>query len=444
MRDILLSIIIVAVILRAFRAPETGAYLWAWVSIFNPHTLTYGFSRLIPWAATAAGMMFVALLFPRVRKALPINAITVPYLVLMVWMAVTSVFTINPTDYVLERWIFVFKIHLMMFITFMTLRGRKQILTLVWVVVASVGFYGVKGGVWTLLTGGGGRVWGPPGGMIAGNNELAVALVMLTPILYFLWQTVANRWLRWAVGFSILFIAFGILGTQSRGALLALLAMGFMLGLKGKYPVRTSLGILLLMGVATAFMPDTWTSRMDTIQGYQADSSAMSRIYTWKTLWALAQERPILGAGFGTDNLGIFNRFAPTDPEFASFRGQVWVAHSIYLQALGEHGFPGLILFLLIGVMTWFVAGRLAKSTRDDPEFSDWVPQLARMVQVSLVGYAFGGAFLSLMHLDVIYYIVGFVVLADATVRETRKARQLSPHPVPAANQPLQTSRTHP
>ena len=444
MRDLLFTLIFGAIVLRAFKQPEVGAYLWAWVSIFNPHTLTFGFARSIPWAAIAAAMMFAALLIGRVRKALPINAITVPYLLLLVWMTITSLFTINPTDLVLDRWIFVFKIHLMMFVTFMTLRGKEQIRALVWIVAGSVAFYGVKGGVWTLLTGGGGRVWGPPGGMIAGNNELAVALVMLTPMLYFLLQTQRARWLRWAIGTSMVFIAFAILGTQSRGALLSLLAMGLVLGVKGKYPVRTSVGILMLMAAAIAFMPDTWTSRMDTIQGYQADSSAMSRIYTWKTLWALAQERPILGAGFVTDNIGIFERFAPIDAEFANFRGKVWVAHSIYLQALGEHGFPGLFLYLLIGLMTWRLASRLAKATADDPEFADWVPLLVRMVQVALAGFAVGGAFLSLMHLDVVYYLVGLVVLADATVREALKARQKAPAPARVPLPPTSTPRTYP
>ena len=102
------------------------------------------------------------------------------------------------------------------------------------------------------------------------------------------------------------------------------------------------------------------------------------------------------------------------------------------VEALGEHGFPGLILYLLIGLMTWRVAARLAKSTRDDPEFSNWVPLLVRMVQVALVGFAVGGAFLSLMHLDVVYYIVGFVVLADATVREAKQVRERNARPAEA------------
>ena len=52
------------------------------------------------------------------------------------------------------------KIFFMLILTLMILRGRKQIDCLIWVIVISVAFYGVKGGAWTLLTGGGGRVWG--------------------------------------------------------------------------------------------------------------------------------------------------------------------------------------------------------------------------------------------------------------------------------------------
>ena len=139
----------------------------------------------------------------------------------------------------------------------------------------------------------------------------------------------------------------------------------------------------------------------------------MSRIMTWKTLWNLAMHRPIVGAGFNTDNPLVFALYAPT-----GWEGGTPVAHSIYFQALGEHGFPGLILYLLIGVFTWRKAGHLARLTAIDAELGQWVPLLMRMVQVSLVGFAVGGAFLTLVHFDLPYYIVAFVILVDATIRE--------------------------
>ena len=100
------------------------------------------------------------------------------------------------------------------------------------------------------------------------------------------------------------------------------------------------------------------------------------------------------------------------------------MAHSIYFQALGEHGFPGLILYISLGIVTWLKAGQLARRTRDDPEFKAWVPMLMQMAQVSLLGFAVGGAFLTLLHFDLPYYIIAFVILVDATVREHDQNRQ--------------------
>ena len=169
-------------------------------------------------------------------------------------------------------------------------------------------------------------------------------------------------------------------------------------------------------------MPATWTDRMETIQTFEQDTSAMSRIYTWTTLWHLALDRPLVGAGFGTDNPVVFALYAPAEGAGVYKGGNFYVAHSIYFQALGEHGFPGLALYLLLGLLTWRTAARLARQTADDPEYGEWVPLLMRMVQVSLAGFAVGGAFLTLVHFDFPYYIAAFVVLVDATLRERVKS----------------------
>ncbi len=434
MRDILLALVITALLPMAFKRPWVGALMFAWVSIMNPHKLAWGFAHNFPWAQIIAIVTLLGFLLHRSeRKVFPWSGVTVVYVLLMVWMSVTSIFAMADMAWVQGRLIFVMKIHLMILVTLMLLRERKQIELLVWVMVGSIGFFGVKGGAFTVVTGGAGRVWGPPGGMIEDNNALAVALVMMMPLLYYLLHTNKRRWAKYALGFCLAMMAFAILGTQSRGALLALFAMAALLGLKSNYPVRASIVIAVFVAVGVAFMPDTWSTRMDTIKAYQTDTSAMSRIYTWLTIWNLAMDRPFLGAGFGTDTLAVFRLYAPTEPPYDAFTGTVFVAHSIYLQALGEHGFPGLALYLLLALLTWRMASRTSKLTRNDPEFAEWVPLLMRMSQVSLVGFAVGGAFLSLMHLDVTYYIMALVLLTHATVRETLAARALAAPPRPGA-----------
>ena len=423
MRDILLTVFILGLLPFVLRRPEIGAYLWVWLGMMNPHKLTYGFAHSLPFAQIVAIVTMVGFVFSRNKRPLPINGGVLLWLALFGWMTVTSVFSINDLQAVWDRWIFVLKINVMLLITLMLLRGRKQIDWLVWVMVVSIGFYGVKGGAWTLATGGVGRVWGPPGGMLEDNNALAIGLVMILPLMFYLQQTATRRWVRHALVVCMVFVGFSVLGSQSRGALLAVLAMTFALGLKGKRPVRFSLVLIALIAAALAFMPESWTQRMDTIQAYGDDSSAMSRIYTWQTLWKVALSRPLVGAGFAADNLAVFLQYAPTDGRFEAFQGRAWVAHSIYLQALGEHGFPGLLLLLALGIWLWRAAGKVARQAEKLPDLAAWQPLLMRMCQVSTLGFAVGGAFLSLMNLDVPYYLLAIVILARVTLQEQLKSR---------------------
>lgn len=417
MRDIVITAVVFGLLPFILRSPRIGAYVWAWLSMMNPHRATFGFARYFPFAQVVAISTLISFLLSRERHPFPVNSITVAQLLLIFWMTVTSFFAIATPEMVLDRWTFVFKIQLMMLFTMMLIRGREQIVQLVWVITLSIGFYGVKGGVWTILGGGTGRVWGPAGSMIEDNNGLGLALVMLIPFMYFLRQVSSRRLVRIAMAFCIVTTFFSILGSQSRGALLALIAMALVLAIKGKQRIQIILLIGGLMVVASFFVPESWTSRMDTIQDYEQDSSAMSRLYAWKTMWNLAVDRPLVGGGFDSDNAVVYSLYAPERVGDYS-GGAIFVAHSIYFQALGEHGFPGLLLYLLIGVFAWRKAGKIARQTTTDPELSAWVPLLMRMTQVSLAGFAVGGAFLSLAYFDLPYYIVGYVILVDATLRE--------------------------
>lgn len=443
MRDVILTAVIAAMLVATLRQPVVGSYLWAWLGIMSPHRMTYGFAYSMPFAQITAVTTLLALAITRQRQALPMTGITKVLLAMLFWMTVTSFFAIAPEDVVIERWVFVMKIQVMLLVTLMLVLDARQLRGLVWVVTLSVAFYGVKGGIFTILTGGSGRVWGPQGGLLEGNNELAVGLVITVPFLFYLLQTESRKWVRRGLGVSIALCTFAILGTQSRGALLSLLAMGLLLGIKGKHPVRNTALIATLVVIAIAFMPESWTSRMSTIQTYEQDSSAMERIWTWNTLWNAAVDRPLIGAGFRADTQEVFARYAPTDGPFAVMVGRVFVAHSIYFQMLGEHGFPGLLLFLVLGVATWRMASRLARQTVGDEEFGHWVPNLMPMVQVSLVGFAVGGAFLSMAYFDVPYYLSVFVVLVDASVRERNAARASArrrPQPVPGSIDPGSTA----
>jgi probable O-glycosylation ligase (exosortase A-associated) len=443
MRDGLLVAVTGILILGIFKNPVWGAYLWAWFSLMNPHRLTYGFAFTLPFAQAIAAVTLLVWLVTRDKRALPSSPLTVLWATLFLWMTLTSFFALNHQTLVLDRWIFVAKIQLMLLVTLMLVHEPRHLKVLIFVVTLSVAYYGIKGGVFTVLKGGAERVWGPQGTLLEGNNELAVGLTMLVPFLYWMRHIAANKWLKRLLMLFLLLCVFSILGSQSRGALLAILAMALFLGLKSGKPVQMTLLLGIALVLAIAFMPDSWTNRMDTIGSYKEDSSAMSRIWTWTTLWNVAVDRPIVGAGFRADTLSVFNAYAPRGDQWKIFEGSVYVAHSIYFQMLGEHGFVGLGLFLGMWVALWMRARAIAKACAHLPDLQSWMPMLMKMTQVSLIGYLAGGAFLSLAYLDLVYYLVGYVIVADRIVRQAEAIRAVAATPNPPVPGALAASASH-
>lgn len=400
MRDLLIVGIVFAGSLYALKQPWVGIMLWTWLSLMNPHSLAYGFSQSFPVAAIAAAATLLGLAMTKERRN-PFFSPPATWLVLfMIWICITYVFSYNvegSTD-MLKK---VMKIDFMILISLALLSTRRHINTFVWVVVLSLGFYGVKGGIFTITSGGNHRVWGP-GGFIGGNNEIALALIIVIPFMYYLLLEAEQKWVKHGLIAAMLLSAVAALGSHSRGALLAIATMAFYMWMKAPRKILVGSTLILFGSAMLAFMPDVWETRMGTITNYEQDASAMGRINAWWTAYHVATSR-ITGAGFDMYRPEIFAMYAP-DPL------AIHAAHSIYFQVLGEHGFIGLFLFLGLWWSVWRSAGWLIKNGGKEPE-TKWCQYLGAMSQVSLIGYAVGGAFLSLSYFDLPYNALVMVAL---------------------------------
>ena len=400
MRDILVTAIVVCVIPFIMRRPYVGVLAYVWISVMNPHRLTWGFAHDFPFAALIAGVTLVSCLFKNKElRRPPINGLTVALFLFAAWTGVTTVFSLYPAQSY-ELWAAMMKTMIMAALIPMLVHGKVQLRQLLWVIVLSIAYYGVKGGVWFLLTGGAERIYGPPSSYIEDNNYLAVAVIMIIPLMRYLQVTSPHKYVRWALTAMMLLCGVAALGSYSRGALLAVAAMLMVLWWKSRQKM-----LLMLIAIATIpavllYLPEHWYQRMDTITNFEQDGSASARLNAWATMLHLAEDRPAVGGGFDVAEPPVFQKYAP-DPRF-----HAQVAHSIYFQALGEHGFVGLGLYLLLYLMFWRYANRLARLDATHPE-SDWVREFGLMTQVSITGFLVGGAFISLVNFDVPYYLIG-------------------------------------
>ncbi|MET3133197.1 putative inorganic carbon (HCO3(-)) transporter [Oxalobacteraceae bacterium GrIS 1.11] len=406
MRDLILTLFILASLPVIVKTPAVGGLMWIWVSVMSPHTQGWSYATQLPFAYIIAIATVLGLLVSRQPKNLPLTPISLTLLAFVLWMNITALFALLPDGQV-EQWYKVMKIMLMTFVVLMVIKTRQDVLRLIWVLVLSLGYYGVKGGIFTIKSGGTDRVWGPEMTFIADNNACALALIMTIPLMYYLQQMSANKWLRRALTAMMLLSALAALASYSRGGLLAIAAMAlFMWSKSGK---KLALGGLLVLAIPLflGFMPAQWDQRMDSIGDYETDSSAQGRFNAWNMAYNLAKDR-FFGGGFDVAEPSVFYQYAPHPLD-------IHAAHSIYFQALGEHGFVGLALYLMLGVLTWRSASWIARKSRSRPDLR-WACGLATMVQASLIGFSVGGAFLSLLYFDVPYYLMVAIVVTRILV----------------------------
>lgn len=425
MRDLILTGIIAGLIPFILRSPFIGMLTWVWLGIMNPHRFTWGWAYNLPFAQIVAICFFVALLFNKGKLyKFPVNSATVMLVLFVAWLGVSPLFSFHP-ELEMYYWLRAFKIQLMVLLAFLVVGNRDQIHKLTWVLALSIGFFGIKGGLFTLATGGGGRVFGPAGSFIEDNNTLALAIIMAIPLFRYLQLQAEKTWVRNGCIGAMVLCTVSALGSQSRGALVALVAMGVFLWLKSRNKAFIGILALLLVPMMIAFMPDTWSDRMSTIQTYDQDASAMGRINAWWMAWNLAVDRFPIGGGFAMYTRDVYQLYAP-DPSI------VLAAHSIYFQILGEHGFVGLFLFLMVFWLAWRNGSWVLRKVAGRADLL-WARDLAGMAQVSLVGYAVGGAFLSLTYFDMPYYIVVLLVVLRVVVAQDLAKPATQQRAVPVA-----------
>ena len=421
MRDIFVTVVIFSLIPFIFKRPWVGILLWSWLGYMNPHRLAWGFAYHFPFAMIVGLVTITAFLFSREKKDMPWTRETLTLLLFIGWMLTTTLFAFYPEAAWLQ-WDKVWKIQLMVFLTALIITDRHKLHWLIWIIALSLGFYGVKGGFFTIMKGGVHRVQGPEGSFISGNNEIALALVMVIPLIRYLHLQETRKWIKIGLASAMVLTGVAAIGSQSRGGLVAMLAMGFFLWLKSRNKVLTGFYMAIAVFIMVAVMPQEWYTRMSTIKTYEQDQSAQGRINAWHTAFNVAKDR-ITGGGFETFQAPTFQVYAP-DPD------NVHDVHSIYFEIMGEQGFIGFGLFMLLGVMVWIRAQQIIKRCKRDPE-TTWAADLAGMIQVSLIGYAAGGAFLGMAYFDLPYHLMIVLVLAAkfSGVLEQRPS-QLQPGPL--------------
>ena len=385
-------------------ARAAGLLCWEWFSLMSPHRQVYGFAAGQPFGLAIGLATLLGWLFSAERKRLTPDALPWVLLVWFLWMTATTVVAPVPA----VAWVYwnrVMRALVPIFLAFVLLTNRVRIHGMVWVLVISLGFYSIKGGGYMLL-GHSGVIFGPPDTEIFDNNQLALAVVMQLPLVYYLWKHTGRAWLRLGLALAIPLEILMVFGSHSRGGVIALSV------LLGAFWLRTDrkivyglIGVAIIVGTL-AMLPDAFWQRMNTLNNLQADNSFQGRVQAWQVALDCARDYFPFGAGFYTpQQVQIWDHYMPGETFHA--------AHSIYFQILGEHGYIGLAIYLLVLLLPLYNASLVVWRTRKNPDLA-WAHDLAEMIRVGLLAFYVGGAALSVAYWD------GYLVLLalTSTLRE--------------------------
>jgi putative inorganic carbon (HCO3(-)) transporter len=426
MRILAFYLFLLGAVPSIFIHPYIGVLLYSWISFMSPHRLVWGFPDAIPLALITAVMTVLSWLISKEPKRLQFDATAWLIVAFMIFTSFTTLVALDPalSD---PKWEEVIKELAFVLITLALTTNRIRFHALLWVMAVSIGYYGLKGGVFALLHGGDYRVFGPPATAIQDNNDLAAGLVVALPLMNYVRINSARKDVRigWLVAMAFSFLS--ILSSYSRGAFLGLAAVSIFLWLKSRKKLISGVAIAMALILAIGFMPDKYYARIDSIVHYRQDPSAMGRIQIWGAALRIALARPLTGAGFtATQSQATVTRYDPGIPARAT--------HNVYIGVLADHGFIGLLIWLALPFVGWRNSRWLIRRARGRPEWG-WAGDFARMMQVSLVGYFVVGSFGNYEYWDYYLTMIGLIaaarhILARATVPErvaAASAARLSP-----------------
>ena len=420
MRDFIVLAVILGATPICFFRPYFGILMWVWVSYFNPHRFTWGMAYDFPVAMLVGGATLAGIPFAKDTNRRIFTLQTILLLMMWTWYGVTTLHAANDpilvhhlddSKFELMR---ISKILLMTFLLIWLVSSKEKLRYLFLVTAFSFGFFAIKGALFVWNTEGQFRVYGPPKSFIEDNNALGLALNMSLPMFYFMAHNESKKWIRLVLHFMFFCGIIAVILTYSRGALLGLAVVLVSLAFKSRQKVLAGFFLVACAWAVLMFAPAAWMDRMGNFFHGNLDSSAELRLNAWRFAIELTKQYPITGGGLQTFTVELYRRFTP-QLEFAG-------AHSIYFQTLGEHGFVGLgLLLLLLGSS---LASLLALRRRARASLAtEWIVPYTHMLEVSLLAYMISGAFLELANFDLFYQIIAsLIVLKILYWQETTQA----------------------
>ncbi|ABF51951.1 putative O-glycosylation ligase, exosortase A system-associated [Sphingopyxis alaskensis] len=454
MRDLVFVAFLFAFIGTGFRKPFLFILCFCYIDIVAPQRLSYFLINSIPVSLIVFGLAIVGWLVADDKRDTRWSGRQTLLVLILGYCWMTTIQADFPVE-AADKWSWVWKALLWAIFLPLTLRTRLRIEALALIMLLSAASIAIAGGIKTAAGGGGygtlQLLLNENYGLYEGSIMSTVGIAIIPLILWYRRHGTIfpPDWRVSLFAFALCFACMLLpVGTQARTGLvcLAVLAVLSLRAVRHRFLYITGAGLLAI--AAIPFLPQSFTERMETIRNHRADQSASTRVAVWQWTWDYAKENPF-GGGF---EAYIQNRVrvekaasdydpdAPQNAEPTVYEEQSRAYHSSYFEMLGEQGYPGLALWLLlhaIGLARMEQLRRRYLRTRRAEE--QWIAPLATALQHGHIIYMVGSLFVGIAFQPFIYMMLALEIGLTTYCR--RREREAGWRPLMA--RPAQVPARH-
>jgi len=416
MRDLLVMMLVMLALPVTVRRPFVGLLVFSWLAYMRPQDLCWGFARNLRLSLFVAVLMILGWLVNEqgLRKFARWDFRSFAMTALATLVAISYGFAQRQDAYTNSYFIEYLKIIAIALFTTAQVDSKQRLRVILWTIALSLGFFGVKNGVFGILRGGA-QITRGPGGMLEDNNDFALAMVMNVPLLWYLGIAEGKRWIRRATLVAMFLTIVVILLTHSRGAFLALCMSALWIAWRSGKLFKAVMVLGVLAALFPLVAPESVLERLSTI-GDTKESSANARLTAWATAMRMISDNPVLGVGMRN----FQSRYLDYSDEPAQV-GHTYVAHNSYLQIWAESGTPAFVCYLLLLGSVFFACRHVSRLAANRPDLA-WAGTYARMMETTNVGFMVGAFFLNRGHFDLVYHWLSLVTALSLVAQAAYRA----------------------
>jgi len=427
MRDLMVLCFMLLMVPMAASNAFIAYMLWCWFNLISVISYLYGFMAGIPYVQLFAIITLFAILSNR-DKPKPIfkmNRTLVLWVIFSLHSIVVASMAFDGIPRNIEILDTILKSVLFCLVMPMIVNSRFRIHVFVIIIVLGLSFHGLIDGLKFLASGGTHLARGLE--RFGDNNNFAVIMAMVIPMALYLYKYTQMKWMKLGFLAVTLLTIFSVIATRSRGGMLTLIIIGIWMLVRSKRKVVGTASFLGCIVLVVAMAPAEWSARMNTVQNANEDSSFMTRVAVWKKSTAIALDYPFVGGGFYA---------VQSPPTFAKYRtaqglmGFIdtpdpysFAAHSIYFQVIGDMGFLGFFIYILILMNTFVTNAEINRLAKLQDGILMWAIDLANMLAASLVAFMVGGALLSAAYTEVVFMIITLMETIKQVLLSTKNQK---------------------